>query len=337
MTIHTKYSLKNYNSFAIDARAERFVEVFSLDDISAVIRENHPKMLILGGGSNMLFTGDYPGLVVKIGILGKEIIHETDTEIILKIGAGESWHSLVTYCVENDYAGIENLGLIPGTVGAAPIQNIGAYSVELKDVFESLEYIDTRTHDLKTLTKDDCQFGYRDSIFKHQLRGNAIITSVSIRLKKSTIPEHTSYKDVQSELAIQKVTTPTIRDVFAAVCAIRKRKLPDPIEIGNAGSFFKNPTISQAQFRDLLMLHPEIPHYSQSNSDKKIPAAWLIEQCGWKGKRLGEVGVHPNQALVLVNYGGAKGSEIIDLANDIQASVLEKFSIKLEMEVNIIQ
>ena len=336
MTIHTDYSLKNYNTFAINVQAERFIEAMNVDDVQELCREKYSPLLILGGGSNMLFTGNFRGTVVKIGILGKEITQETDTEIILKVGAGESWHELVTYCVENHYAGIENLGLIPGTVGASPIQNIGAYGVELKDVFDSLEYVDRQTQEVTSLPAAECRFGYRDSIFKHELRGQAIITSVSLRLEKSDVARHTSYKDIETELAAMNVTKPLIRDVFDAVCAVRRRKLPDPAEIGNAGSFFKNTTIAATEFAALQEKYPEIPHYSQPNSDEKIPAAWLIQQCGWKGIRRGNVGVHPNQALVLVHYGGATGEEIIALAREIQASVLEKFSIHLEMEVNII-
>lgn len=336
MTIRTQYSLKNYNTFAIDALAEKFLEAGSTQDVVEICRDTDQPLLILGGGSNMLFTGNFHGTVVKIGILGKEIMQETDTEIILKVGAGESWHELVSYCVENHYAGIENLGLIPGTVGASPIQNIGAYGVELKDVFVSLEYVDMLTLEIKTLRAAECRFGYRDSIFKHELRGKAIITSVSLRLEKSDVALHTSYKDIETELAALNVTQPKIRDVFEAVCTVRRRKLPDPAEIGNAGSFFKNPTITAAEFAVLAEKYPEIPHYSQPNSDEKIPAAWLIQQCGWKGIRRGNVGVHPNQALVLVHYGGAAGAEIIMLAREIQASVLEKFSVHLEMEVNII-
>lgn len=336
MTIRTQYSLKNYNTFAIDALAEKFLEAGSTQDVVEICRDTDQPLLILGGGSNMLFTGNFHGTVVKIGILGKEIMQETDTEIILKVGAGESWHELVSYCVENHYAGIENLGLIPGTVGASPIQNIGAYGVELKDVFDSLEYVDMQTQEIKTLPAAECRFGYRDSIFKHELRGKAIITSVSLRLEKSSTARHTSYKDIETELATMNVTQPKIRDVFEAVCAVRRRKLPDPAEIGNAGSFFKNPTITAAEFAVLTEKYPEIPHYSQPNSDEKIPAAWLIQQCGWKGIRRGNVGVHPNQALVLVHYGGAAGAEIIMLAREIQASVLEKFSVHLEMEVNVI-
>jgi UDP-N-acetylmuramate dehydrogenase len=336
MTIHTDYSLEKFNTFAINVQAERFIEAMSVDDVQELCREKYSPLLILGGGSNMLFTGNFNGTVVKIGILGKEITQETDTEIILKVGAGESWHELVTYCVENHYAGIENLGLIPGTVGASPIQNIGAYGVELKDVFDSLEYVDRQTQEVTSLPAAECRFGYRDSIFKHELRGKAIITSVSLRLEKNDVALHTSYKDIETELAAMNVTKPTIRDVFEAVCTVRRRKLPDPAEIGNAGSFFKNPTITAAEFTALAAKYPEIPHYSQPNSDEKIPAAWLIQQCGWKGIRRGNVGVHPNQALVLVHYGGATGAEIIALAREIQASVLEKFSLHLEMEVNII-
>lgn len=334
MTIHENTSLKPYNTFGIDVSARYFVEITSKNEIPVLIKGVSDELLILGGGSNLLFTKDVGGIVLKVSIMGKEIVEETDDAILLKIGAGENWHSVVEWCVQNKYAGIENLALIPGTVGAAPIQNIGAYGVEIKDVFDSLELYDiSKLHTIR-FGNEECEFGYRDSIFKRKLKGTGIITSVTLRLRKSSDAIHTSYNDVRFELG-SNIESPSIHDVFTAVSAIRTRKLPNPLEIGNAGSFFKNPTIPCSQYKELKHSYHEMPSYPHPDGMVKIPAAWLIEQCGWKGIRKGAVGVYPHQALVLVNYGGASGEEIISLAREIQASVNEKFGIDIEPEVNV--
>ncbi len=336
MTIHENTSLKSYNTFGIDVTARYFVEITSKNEIPGLIEgASNNELLILGGGSNLLLTKDVWGIVLKISIMGKEIVEETDNTILLKIGAGENWHSVVEWCVQNKYAGIENLALIPGTVGAAPIQNIGAYGVEIMDVFDSLEMYDISKLHTVRFTREECEFGYRDSIFKRRLKGTGIITSVTLRLRKSTDALHINYNDVRFELGAN-IKSPSIHDVFTAVSAIRTRKLPNPLEIGNAGSFFKNPTIPSSHYNELKTNYHEMPSYPHPNGMVKIPAAWLIEQCGWKGIRQGSVGVYPHQALVIVNYGGASGEEVIALAREIQASVNEKFGIDIEPEVNVI-
>ncbi|MBI3258216.1 MAG: UDP-N-acetylmuramate dehydrogenase [Ignavibacteriae bacterium] len=335
MTIHENSSLKEYNTFGIEASARYFVDINSIHQLPEILEgTNIDELLILGGGSNLLFTRDWGGTVLKISIMGKEIIDETNESIILKIGAGENWHKTVEWCVKNNYAGIENLALIPGTAGAAPIQNIGAYGVEVKDVFESLEAFDILNLHSKTFHKDECEFGYRDSVFKKRAKGHFVITSVTLRLRKSKEAHHTSYNELRLELDNSEI--PTINEVFTAVCAIRTRKLPDPLEIGNAGSFFKNPIISSNDYKTLHSTYHEMPSYPHPDGMVKIPAAWLIEQCGWKGVRHGEAGVYPRQALVIVNYGGASGEEIMSLAREIQDSVHTKFGITIEQEVNVI-
>lgn len=336
MTILENISLKQYNTFGIEATARYFVEINSKEELPKLFDENkNSDVFILGGGSNLLFTQDIDKIVLKISIKGKELIEESDNSILLKIGAGENWHTLVEWCVQNNYAGIENLALIPGIVGAAPIQNIGAYGVEIKDVLVSLEWFDFETKKSKIFSNDECEFGYRDSIFKRELKGCGIISAVTLQLRKSTRALHTSYSDVLLELGAN-ADTAKIYDVFNTVCAIRTRKLPNPSEIGNAGSFFKNPIISSEQYVEVKNNFPEIPSYNQHNSKVKIPAAWLIEQSGWKGFRRGDVGVYPRQALVLVNYGEASGEEIIALAREIQTSVQSKFGIVIDMEVNVL-
>lgn len=336
MIIHENSSLKEFNTFGIEASARYFVEITSFHQLPELLDgTNRDELLILGGGSNLLFTKDWGGIVLKISVKGKEIIEETADTILLKIGAGENWHKTVEWCVNNNYAGIENLALIPGTVGAAPIQNIGAYGIEIKDVFESLEAFDMQNLHSKTFHRDECEFGYRDSIFKKRAKGKYIITSVTLRLRKNPNALHTNYADLRFELD-SLVDSATIHDVFKAVSAIRTRKLPNPDEIGNAGSFFKNPIISSSEYKKLHSTYHEIPCYPHPDGMVKIPAAWLIEQCGWKGVRHGDAGVYPRQALVLVNYGGATGSEIISLAREIQDSVQTKFGINIEPEVNVI-
>jgi UDP-N-acetylmuramate dehydrogenase len=339
MQIFENKSLKEYNTFHLQAAASYFVEVTTTGELIELLSDprwkNTPK-LILGGGSNVLFTGDFDGLVIRVAIQGKEIIQEDDQSILLKVGAGETWHKFVLYCVEAGYAGVENLSLIPGTVGAAPLQNIGAYGVEIKEVFDELESVEIVTGTIRRFTRDECQFGYRESVFKNELKNKYIITSVTFRLSK--IPQiKVSYGDIQKTLEANGVEQITIQEVSKAVIQIRKSKLPDPAELGNAGSFFKNPEIPTTQYHLLKEKHTNIPGYPTSSPDTtKVPAGWLIEQAGWKGYREDQAGVHEKQALVLVNYGEATGYQIMELAKKIQDSVWENFSIRLSTEVNYI-
>lgn len=331
-------SLRPYNTFGIDATARFFVEIQNVDELRAVVQ--HPEFrsmprLLLGGGSNVLLTGDFDGLVVRIAIAGKKTVREDDAHVWLKVGAGENWHELVLFCLANDLAGLENLSLIPGSVGASPMQNIGAYGVEIKDVFDSLEALDLETGELRTFTHEECRFGYRESIFKHEAKGRYAIVSVTFRLAK-TPTFHTNYGDIQKTLAEMNVQELSIQAVSEAVVRIRRSKLPDPAQLGNAGSFFKNPEIPKAQFDDLKTRFPNLPGYPTSDAAVKVPAGWLIEQAGWKGHREGLVGVHERQALVLVNYGGGTGAQIKALAEKVQASVRERFGIGLTAEVNFV-
>jgi UDP-N-acetylmuramate dehydrogenase len=338
MNIQENISLKSYNTFGIDAHARYFTEVHTVPELQAVLK--HPAYaslpkLILGGGSNLLFTQDYQGLVIKINLQGIEKINEDAQHVYIQAGAGVVWHQFVLYCIENQYAGIENLSLIPGTVGAAPMQNIGAYGVEIKEIFDSLEAVHIETGKSRIFTSEECQFGYRESVFKKELKGQYIITAVTFRLGKVAV-FNTSYGAIQDTLKQMSVETPTLRSVSDAVIHIRRSKLPDPAEIGNAGSFFKNPEIPASQYETLKAEYPQIPGYVTSPEMVKVPAGWLIEQCGWKGKRIGDTGVHKNQALVLVNYGNARGNDIKALSEQVQQSVLEKFNIQLQAEVNFI-
>jgi UDP-N-acetylmuramate dehydrogenase len=330
-------SLKPYNTFGIPVNAKYFAEIVSERDLvqllnSGLVREQ--KLLVLGGGSNILFTEDFNGLVIKVSIPGIKSI-EDENNVIVTSGAGVVWNDLVHYCVRRGFGGIENLSLIPGTVGASPIQNIGAYGVELKDVFESCVAYEIATGSAKVFTYKDCQFGYRDSIFKNELKNQYIITSVSLRLNK--IPNvNIQYGAIKDELANRNISLPTISDVSAVVSDIRVSKLPDPSTIGNAGSFFKNPIIDQAQFDPLLKRFPEIVHYPVPNGKVKLAAGWLIEQCGFKGIISGETGTWRNQALVLVNHGHATGQEVYSFSEQIVVAVDAKFHVKLEREVNIL-
>lgn len=331
--------LTSLNTFGVEVKAKYFVAIHRESDLLELLQlplwKSQP-VLILGGGSNILFTRDFDGIVVQSCIKGLEILEENESEVRLRAGAGESWHGLVMHCIDKGWGGIENLSLIPGTAGAAPIQNIGAYGVELKDVLDSVEgvHLEQRTH--LRLSAEECQFGYRESIFKHQLQKNFFISSITLRLTKKNHILRTEYGAIHDVLGRRNIKTPGIRDVSDAVISIRRSKLPDPAELGNAGSFFKNPTVSAEVLEDLKRTHPAIPHYPFDNQQFKIAAGWLIEQCGWKGKRMGSVGVHVNQSLVLVNYGRAKGKEILQLANIIQRDVEQKFGITLKMEVNIL-
>lgn len=338
MTVQTNVSLKPYNTFGIAATAKYFVEVSDIEQLQTILQHldyQGIERLILGGGSNLLLTRDFDGIVIKIAIKGIEKYKEDNENIWLKAGAGEVWHDLVLYCVNHDYAGIENLSLIPGTVGAAPMQNIGAYGVEIKEVFESLEAIEIKTGKNRIFTKDECQFGYRESIFKHAVKGEYVIVNVSFRLNKTPVyhVEYGAIKDTLAEMGIEKLSIKAISD---AVISIRQSKLPNPAEIGNAGSFFKNPEIPRAQFDLLKEQFPAIPSYPVNELTVKVPAGWLIEQAGWKGQRFGNIGVHAKQALVLVNYGEGNGNEIKELSQKIQDSIKEKFGIQLLAEVNFI-
>jgi UDP-N-acetylmuramate dehydrogenase len=291
---------------------------------------------VLGGGSNLLLTKDFNGLVIKIEIKGIEVHDETDEEVTLEVGAGEVWHDFVMFCVQKNWGGVENLSLIPGTVGAAPMQNIGAYGVEIEKILKKISAIEIATGNEKTFHKSECEFGYRESIFKHKVKDQYIISSITLTLHKKNYQLNTSYGALRDTLKEMNVQTPTIRAVSDAVMQIRRSKLPDPAVIGNAGSFFKNPTI-RADFHDFLKKkYPAIPGFANENGEVKIPAAWLIEQCGWKGKTIGNIGVHQHQPLVLVNYGGGDGRKIFELAMMIQTSVKEKFNIELQPEVNVI-
>lgn len=338
ISIQTNVSLQPYNTFGIDATARFFVIINTVEELKDILQapdyQDIPK-LILGGGSNLLLTQNFEGLVIKINLKGIEKIKENDHHIWLRVGAGEIWHEFVLYCIQHQYAGIENLSLIPGTIGAAPMQNIGAYGVEIKEVFEELTALDLTTLQLTTYDLPTCRFGYRESIFKHEAKGKTIIVNVTFRLNKNPI-FHVNYGDIQKTLTEMGVTNLTIKAVSDAVIQIRQSKLPNPAEIGNAGSFFKNPEISKAQFEQLKELYPTMPGYPTSDTMVKVPAGWLIEQAGWKGYRTGNVGVHARQALVLVNYGGGTGLQIKALSEQVQASVFEKFGIRLNAEVNFL-
>ncbi len=337
MHIEEHKSLKNFNTFGIDCKARHFVSIQTEEELTKVLSSEKEKPLfILGGGSNILLTKDIEAFVLHINLKGISIISENDSEIIIEAKGGENWHEFVQYCIQHNWGGIENLSLIPGNVGTAPIQNIGAYGVELKDVFESCKAINKTTLEEKTFSLDECQFGYRDSIFKNEEKGNYIITSVRFRLTKKNHKLKTSYGAIQQELEMRKVEKPTIKAISEAVIAIRESKLPNPKILGNSGSFFKNPVISLADFNQFRIKFPEAPFYEVSSTEFKIPAGWLIEKAGFKGQRFGDAGVHKNQALVLVNYGDAKGAEIWELAIKIQEKVKELFGIYIEPEVTVI-
>lgn len=335
MEIQHSINLKPYNTFGIDAIAKSFSRFSSVEELKSLLtQKKEHQLFILGGGSNILLTKDVDELVLRNEIKGIDTISQDGKAIILKVGAGEVWHEFVLYCVNHGYAGIENLSLIPGSVGASPMQNIGAYGVEVKDVIEKVEAFHIETMELHTFNNADCQFGYRESVFKRALKGQYIITHVYFKL--STNPSiNTSYGAIESELHTKGITKPSIKDVSNAVIAIRQSKLPDPKQIGNAGSFFKNPVVPTILFENIKTQYPSVPSYPAEKGFVKVPAGWLIEQAGWKGKTFKNYGVHKNQALVLVNYGGATGKEIWDLSSQIVADIHQKFGIELEREVNV--
>ena len=338
LVIQENVSLLPFNTFHFDVRAKHLVTVSSPDDVQQLLKsalfKGNP-VLILGGGSNVLFTTSFEGTVVKNELMGITKVHEDEENVTLRVGSGESWHSLVMYCVERNYGGIENLSLIPGTVGAAPMQNIGAYGVEVKDVINEVETFELKTAAVRIFSNADCQFGYRESFFKHEGREKYFISSVTLTLTKRNHRFNIHYGAIKETLQQMEVGDASIQAISDAVIHIRRSKLPDPALIGNAGSFFKNPTIDADQYNQLKMSYPTIPGFPEGESRMKVPAGWLIEQCGWKGKRFGSIGVHPLQALVLVHYGGGEGREIMNLSMKIQQSVEEKFQIKLHPEVNI--
>ena len=335
--IQENISLKPFNTFGIEASTRYFGRFSSVEELNQILTSNKDKeLLILGGGSNILLTKNFDGLTLINEIKGFEVSKNDGDSVIVKAGAGEVWHEFVLKCIENNFSGVENLSLIPGSVGASPMQNIGAYGVEIKDVFESVEAYHIPTGELHTFSKEECEFGYSESVFKRKYKGQYVIISVSYKLSLSAPKVNTSYGAIESELKEMNISTPSIKDVSQAVINIRSSKLPNPKEIGNAGSFFKNPVISKELFDKLIVEFPTIPNYPAENDGKKIAAGWLIEQCGWKGKTLGHYGVHKLQALVLVNYKGATGTEIYDLSSSIIKDVEDKFGITLEREVNIL-
>lgn len=337
MVFQENKSLKSYNTFAVPALARYFIEINRREDLPILFSNRDQlqlPLLVLGGGSNVLFTRDFGGTVLKMNIKGITVEKQQES-VLVEAGAGEVWNDLVMFCVERGYAGIENLTLIPGSVGAAPIQNIGAYGVELKDVFDSLEVFDTETGGFRRFSRDECEFDYRESVFKKRYRGRFIVTSVRLRLSTVFHP-NSSYGAIEAELTRRNIVKPGIRDISEVVAAIRVSKLPDPSTIGNAGSFFKNPVVGAGEFERLRKNFPAVVSFSMSGDRVKLAAGWLIEQCGWKGRIIGRTGTWKNQALVLVNHGNATGEEIYALSQEIIDAVHDKFGLILEREVNII-
>ncbi len=335
--IEHNISLQPYNTFGIDVKAKSFGRFESLDELKSLLqnRDQETPIFILGGGSNILLTKDLPFFVLKNEISGIEIIDETETAVVVKVGSGVEWHSFVRFTVEQGWGGIENMSLIPGSVGASPMQNIGAYGAEIKDSFVSLEALHIDSLELHIFNREQCQFGYRESVFKRALKDQYVIVSVSYQLSKNPII-NTTYGAIQSEIEVMDVNEITVDTVSQAVMNIRRSKLPDPKVLGNAGSFFKNPVVPKAVFEKMAINYPDAPHYPQENGDEKLAAGWLIEKAGWKGKRIGNCGVHEMQALVLVNYGGATGNEIFELSGLIIEDIRSKFGVTLEREVNIL-
>lgn len=338
LQIETDVPLRAFNTFGLDAIAKRLVRVHSARDVRLVV--DHPELgrapkLVLGGGSNLLLTQDVSAVVVKVEIAGLRVLEDDAGSTLIEVGAGESWHGVVAWSLEQGHAGLENLALIPGTAGAAPVQNIGAYGLELSDRLESVDVVDFVTGRCATLPAAHCRLGYRDSIFKRELAGKSLITTLRLRLPKPWVPV-TGYSDVERWLQRQHIADPTPRDVFDAVCAIRRSKLPDPEKVGNAGSFFKNPVVNRTIRNEILEDHPDIVSYPLDDGTYKLAAAWMIAACGWKGKSLGAAGVHEQQPLVLVNRGGASGADILALAHAVQDGVEQKFGLRLEIEPVIV-
>ncbi len=337
MEIIPNFSLKKYNTFGIEAKAKQFVAVHSVHDLETILQENKAQQkFILGGGSNMLLTKDVDALVIHIDLKGKRIIEENEEFVWVESQAGESWHEFVLWTIDQNFGGLENMSLIPGNVGTTPVQNIGAYGTEIKDTFISCEAMEIENQKIKTFTKDECHFGYRESVFKNEVKNQYIITAVVFKLTKTNHKINTSYGDISAELAKNNISNPTLKDVSNAVINIRKSKLPDPKELGNSGSFFKNPILLKSDFEKIHKQFPEMKYFDISETEVKVPAGWLIEQAGFKGKRFGDAGIHKNQALVLVNYNKATGQEILNVSRDIQETVFKMFGIHIEAEVNVI-
>lgn len=337
MQIQQSISLKPYNTFSIDVTAKHFVSVSNIEELKEVLAlKNFPKKLILGGGSNMLLTKNQDVLVIHINLKGISIVSENENHVFIKANAGENWHEFILWCLDNNFGGLENMSLIPGNVGTAPIQNIGAYGVELKDNFVSCEALSLKNNKIISFDKSDCKFGYRNSVFKHEAKGQFIITSVTFRLTKNNHQLNINYGTITSQLEKMGIKNPTIQDISKAVIFIRESKLPNPKEIGNSGSFFKNPIISKKQFDALTRNFDNVPNYPVSDNEVKVPAGWLIEKAGFKGKRFGDYGVHKKQALVLVNYGNANGEDILNFSKLIQKTIKRIFDVSIEAEVNIL-
>ncbi|POY41006.1 UDP-N-acetylenolpyruvoylglucosamine reductase [Flavobacterium alvei] len=337
MEIQTNFSLKNYNTFGIEAKAKQFVAVHSIAELKTVLEENKSqKKFILGGGSNMLLTQDIDALVIHVDLKGKKIIKDDDNFVWVESQAGENWHEFVLWTIDQNFGGLENMSLIPGNVGTTPVQNIGAYGTEIKDTFVSCEAMAIENQKTKTFSKDECHFGYRESVFKNEAKDQYIITSVVFKLTKRNHKINISYGDIAAQLSNKNIQIPTLKDVSNAVIAIRTSKLPDPKELGNSGSFFKNPILLKSDFEKIHQQFPEMKYYDISPTEVKVPAGWLIEQAGFKGKRFGDAGIHKNQALVLVNYGNATGQEILDVSKTIQETIFKTFGIHIEAEVNVI-
>ncbi len=336
MKISHNISLKKYNTFGIDVSAKDFVTATSINELQKILQLKPKNLFVLGGGSNMLLTKNISdSLVIHINIKGIKVIDENPKFAFIKVNAGENWHDFILWCIDNNYGGLENMSLIPGNVGTAPIQNIGAYGTELKDNFVECEALEIETGIIKTFSKIECEFDYRNSVFKNKLKGKYIITSVKFKLTKKNHILNTAYGVIEKELEDKNILSPTIKDISNAVIAIRKSKLPDPKKLGNSGSFFKNPVITQQEFEIFIAKYPEAPNYKVSQNEIKIPAGWLIEKAGFKGKQYGNAGVHEKQALVLVNHGNASGKEIWNLAMKIRSTVKEKFGIEINPEVNV--
>jgi UDP-N-acetylmuramate dehydrogenase len=339
MHIKHNVSLKAFNTFGIDVKARDFISFETSDALEKIFDSipsiKNDKRLVLGGGSNILLSCDFDGYILKNNIIGIEVVNEDDEFVTIKAGAGVSWHELVLYAVDKGWGGIENMSLIPGSCGAAPMQNIGAYGVELKDVFHALEAYHIQDKRFIVFTHNECAFGYRESVFKNRYRDQFIITSLTLRLQKKP-NYHISYGAIQQELDNMQIKELSVKAISDAVIRIRSSKLPDPAKVGNAGSFFKNPTVSKEEHDRLKNTHPNIVSFLNADGTYKLAAGWLIEQCGWKGYRNGDVGCYPLQALVLVNYGNATGLEILALSEEIQSSVFQKFGVQLEREVNLI-
>lgn len=338
MNIIENYPLLKLNTFGIDVKAKYFTSINTINELIEVTKTNVFKdleLLILGGGSNILFTKDFDGLVILNNIKGKEIIDQNQQSIFLKIGAGENWHELVMYCVDNGWGGIENLSLIPGNTGTAPMQNIGAYGVEIKETFIELEALEISSGKIVKFNNSDCEFGYRESVFKNKMKNQYIILNITLELKKNPVL-NINYGDVKAILESQNIKNPGIKEVSNAIISIRQSKLPDPKKIGNSGSFFKNPIVSLNQLELIKKKYPNVVNYEINENEFKIAAGWLIERAGWKGKKFNNYGIHEKQALVLVNYGLANGMEIFQLSEKIILDIKDKFGITLEREVNII-